>query len=60
MTIAQDRAATAESSLEGLPDELLLEMYARMWQARRVSQRLTAAPPPRTRRTEGACAPRPR
>ena len=42
MTIAQEPAARAESSLEGLPEALLIEMYAKMWQARRVSQRALA------------------
>jgi 2-oxoisovalerate dehydrogenase E1 component alpha subunit len=42
MTIAQERVAAAESSLDGLPHELLIEMYAKMWQARRVSQRALA------------------
>ncbi len=35
MTIAQERAATTESSLDGLSHDLLIEMYSRMWQARR-------------------------
>lgn len=42
MTIAQERAAATGSSLDGLAHDLLIEMYAKMWQARRVSQRALA------------------
>jgi 2-oxoisovalerate dehydrogenase E1 component alpha subunit len=41
-TQQQTSLSFSPSSLDGLPDELLLQMYEKMWQARRVSERALA------------------
>jgi 2-oxoisovalerate dehydrogenase E1 component alpha subunit len=38
-TQARTDATTGDRSLDGLPQDLLLQMYEKMWQGRRVSQR---------------------